>query len=100
MPQNKTALQRRLLLALRDAGITVLILLLTTLLCMLLDEVGEASSYASLLYVLSVLVISRLTNGYLFGILASIAASTTYSPTPIWRSTLPSRAIRSLSSVF
>ena len=74
MPQNKTALQRRLLLALRDAGITVLILLLTTLLCMLLDEVGEASSYASLLYVLSVLVISRLTNGYLFGILASIAA--------------------------
>lgn len=74
MPRDKNAQKRRLTLALRDAGITVLILLITTLLCMLLDVMGEASSYASLLYVLSVLVISRLTNGYLFGILASIAA--------------------------
>lgn len=74
MSREKTPHEKRLIQALRDAGITVFILLITTLLCMLLDTFGEASSYASLLYVLSVLVISRLTNGYLFGTLASFAA--------------------------
>ena len=57
-----------------DLLLSVGILCATTALCMLLDYIGEASAYSALVYVLSVFVISRLTNGYFFGAFSSFLA--------------------------
>ena len=57
-----------------DLLLSIGILSATTVLCMLLDYVGEASAYSALVYVLSVFVISRLTNGYFFGVFSSFVA--------------------------
>jgi len=65
---------RRLRTLLKDSGISLAILISTTMLCLFLDTIGEASSFSSLFYVLSVLVISRVTSGYMFGIISSFLA--------------------------
>lgn len=57
-----------------DLLLSIGILCATTALCMLLDYIGEASAYSALVYVLSVFVISRLTNGYFFGAFSSFLA--------------------------
>lgn len=56
----------------RDIGITIGCLLVVTFLCVLLNRVGQSDSFAPLLYVLAILVIARMTNGYAYGIAASV----------------------------
>lgn len=56
----------------RDCLITVLILFSAMELCILLRMVDSSGEFASLLFVLAVLFVSRLTTGYLFGLIASV----------------------------
>lgn len=55
----------------RDVGITLASLAVVTLLCVLLNRLGESDNFAPLLYVMAVLIIARMTNGYFYGIVAA-----------------------------
>lgn len=57
-----------------DAGITLGILMLASVVCALLTHVGDSDSAVPMVFVLAVLLIARLTNGFLFSLLASIVS--------------------------
>lgn len=59
---------------LRDAGITVSMLLCATFLCFLFQRMDMSEAYASMIFVLAVMVVARRTEGYTCGIIASLAA--------------------------
>lgn len=63
-----------LLFSWRDTLITVVILICTALLCSLLRFIGSSDSFASMLFVLAVVLVARMTRGYLYGLLASMIA--------------------------
>ena len=69
IPQRKNKKQ-----ILCDAGITVGILLLASVVCALLTHVGDSDSAVPMVFVLAVLLIARLTNGFLFSLLASVVS--------------------------
>lgn len=56
----------------RDCGITILLFAAATFLCILLKGLSENEIYVSLLFVLCVLMVSLLTEGYLCGALAAL----------------------------
>lgn len=56
----------------RDTLLTLLILLLTTILCSLLSLIDSSDTYVSMIFVLAVVLVARMTNGYLYGLLASM----------------------------
>lgn len=58
----------------RDTLITVGILMIATMCCFLMHSGEQADSRAPLVFVLAVLLISRFTNSYFYGMLASIIA--------------------------
>ncbi|WP_295583039.1 DUF4118 domain-containing protein [uncultured Oscillibacter sp.] len=58
----------------RDLLITGVILFCAAELCILLQMADSSDGFASPVFVLAVLLISRLTSGYLFGLIASVAA--------------------------
>lgn len=60
--------------SLRDLVLSCMILLCAAGLCVLLRLVDPSGEFASLIFVLAVLLISRLTHGYLFGLLASVVS--------------------------
>ncbi|MCR5826038.1 MAG: PAS domain-containing sensor histidine kinase [Oscillospiraceae bacterium] len=55
----------------RDAALTAALLSAATLLCSLMMRVAEGESYVGFVYVLAVVFVSRWTEGYVWGILAS-----------------------------
>lgn len=59
---------------LRDAGITVSALLGATSVCFLLRQMEMSEAYVSMIFVLAVAIVARLTDGYICGIVAAIAA--------------------------
>ncbi len=73
MPSPRLKKLRRLFpLSLRDCGITLLVLAGAALICTLLRFLDDGDVYVSMVFLLAVLVISRFTSGYLYGILASL----------------------------
>ena len=56
----------------RDFFISAAILGCAVGLCLPLQKAGTSDGFAAPIFVLTVLLISRLTNGYLFGLLASL----------------------------
>ena len=56
----------------RDFSVTVLILACAMLLCVVLRQVDDRGDFAAMIFVMAVMVISRLTTGYLFGVAASL----------------------------
>lgn len=60
--------------SLKDMMISVAIITMASLLSFMLQSVSESDSHVPLIFVLAVLLISRLTTGYLFGLLASAIA--------------------------
>lgn len=60
--------------SLRNCGITVGILGIATVFCFLLQRFVTTDTHVPLLFVLAVLFISRLTDGYRYGIIASLIA--------------------------
>ena len=59
---------------LRDAGITFCILAIAAAVCTVLTHMGDSDSAVPMVFVLAVLLIARLTNGFLFSLLASIVS--------------------------
>lgn len=57
-----------------DALVTILIMGLATAVCAALKPISTTDSHVPLIFVLAVLLISRLTDGYLFGLLSSVIA--------------------------
>lgn len=58
----------------RDSLITIGVLTVATLCCILLHNGKQADNHAPLIFVLAVLLISRFTNSYFYGLLASVVA--------------------------
>lgn len=58
----------------RDLAVSVAILLAALLLCILLRKVDDSGDFASMIFVMAVMVVSRLTTGYLFGAAASVVS--------------------------
>ncbi len=56
----------------RDFLITAVILLATVLLCFVLWQAGSIEGFAAPVFVLAVLLISRLTRGYLYGLISVV----------------------------
>ena len=56
----------------KDVGLTVGILVAAYGVCVLLRNIDAESSYASLLYLLAVFLVARYTEGYLYGVVASL----------------------------
>lgn len=70
----KLFFQRNIISSWSDTGKTIAILLIASLLCFLLKPIGQGDSYVPLIFVLAVLFVSRMTSGYLYGLIASIVA--------------------------
>lgn len=69
MEQEKCGRGRKIAM---DTGITVLIILAAVLLCNIFRIDNVTQGYASPVFVLAVLMISRLTEGYVYGLAASV----------------------------
>ena len=73
MQSQKSFRARYFPFSIRDTITTVLIFASAVICCLLLQNVSSTSdAYASPIFVLAVLLISRFTTGYLFGIVASV----------------------------
>ncbi len=73
MVHTKTKLSPQIFsFSLRDLLVTVGILLCAAGVCILLRMVDTSDGFASPIFVLAVLLISRFTTGYLFGLIASV----------------------------
>ncbi|MCI8910430.1 MAG: DUF4118 domain-containing protein [Oscillibacter sp.] len=71
LPKN-TKLQRFFPFSWRDLLTTALIFLCATGVCALMQRANSSPGFASPVFVLAVLLVSRLTTGYLFGLIASV----------------------------
>lgn len=73
MKRKKMQMDRSLIkLTWKDSLITVGILIIATFCCFLLHGVEQTDSHAPLIFVLAVLLISRFTNSYFYGVLSSV----------------------------
>ena len=73
MKRLREQMKRAMKFSLRDTLITVGILTVTTAITFSLQVFDQKSDYASMLFVLAVFLIARMTEGYFYGIAASLA---------------------------
>lgn len=69
---DSSAKKKNAKLTWRDVGITIGTLAATTLLCYVLRPFAGEEKFEAILFVVAVLIISRFTNGYVYGVAASI----------------------------
>ena len=69
---DSSAKKKNAKLTWRDVGITIGTLAATTLLCYALRPFAGEEKFEAILFVVAVLIISRFTNGYVYGVAASI----------------------------
>lgn len=69
---DSSAKKKNAKLTWRDVGITIGTLAATTLLCYALRPFAGGEKFEAILFVVAVLIISRFTNGYVYGVAASI----------------------------
>lgn len=68
-------MKQRIQNAIKNVIVTIGILSAVTGVCLLLDQMDDmqhSDAYVSMLFILAVFLVSRVTNGYLFGLLASL----------------------------
>lgn len=65
------SLKKAFVFSVRDAFVTLLILIACSVICIVLQRIDQGSAFAAMLYILAVFMISLNTTGYLFGTLAS-----------------------------
>lgn len=70
----KKKLHEKMCFSRRDTCITLVILTMALVACLLLMNHAENTSYVSMIFVLAVFLISRMTNGYFYGVLASLVS--------------------------
>ena len=59
---------------LRDAGITFCILAIAAAVCTVLTHMGDSDSAVPMVFVLAVLLVARLTDGFIFSLVATIVS--------------------------
>ena len=59
---------------LRDAGITFCILAIAAAVCAVLTHMGDSDSAVPMVFVLAVLLVARLTDGFLFSLVATVVS--------------------------
>ena len=64
--------RRRGFSVLRNVVLTALILAAATLICLLLRQMDEGDIYVSMIFLLAVAVVARITDGFVYGIAASV----------------------------
>ena len=69
---DSSAKKKNAKLTWHDVGITIGTLAATTLLCYALRPFAGGEKFEAILFVVAVLIISRFTNGYVYGVAASI----------------------------
>ena len=62
-------------LTLRDTATTLGVLACAALICMLLRLMDDGDTYVTMIFMLAVILVSRLTNGYFYGIAASVVGT-------------------------
>lgn len=72
MRNQKSLFQRLFPVSLRDLLVSAAILLCAAGLCILLQMADSIDGFASPVFVLAVLLVSRLTTGYLYGLIAAV----------------------------
>ena len=72
----KEKIKMHLSFSLKDLFLSIVVLSITFGVCFLIQKfISDSATYSSLLFILSVFIISRFTKGYLFGITSSIVGS-------------------------
>ena len=56
----------------KDTWVSCLVIFIACIACILLGQISDSDHHVPLIFVLSVMLVSRLTNGYFYGIVASI----------------------------
>lgn len=69
---DRPRLSRLFRLSLRDMRVTILILFVAVLLCILLQRMDPSAGFAMPFFVLAVLLTSRFTDGYFWGLLSAV----------------------------
>ena len=64
--------RRRRCSVLRNVLLTALVLAAATLICLLLRQMDEGDIYVSMIFLLAVAVVARITDGFVYGIAASV----------------------------
>lgn len=67
----KQKMQEWVVFSWRDLSVTIAILICAMILCVVLRRMDDRGNFASMIFVMAVMVVSRLTTGYLFGVAAS-----------------------------
>jgi two-component system sensor histidine kinase KdpD len=67
----KQKMQEWVVFSWRDLSVTIAILFCAMILCVVLRRMDDRGNFASMIFVMAVMVVSRLTTGYLFGVAAS-----------------------------
>ena len=60
--------------SLRDCICTLMMLLGAVLLCLLIQAIDESSNFVSMVFILAVFLIARMTKGYLYGVCSALAS--------------------------
>lgn len=55
-----------------DFGVFISLLVVATILCYFLRKIDDSDVYVALIFELTVVLVSRFTDGYLFGLLSSV----------------------------
>lgn len=73
MKRNIMKLQKVFCFSLRDTLFTTVVFSCAMILCFLLQHLGESDSYSPLIFLLAVFLTARYTQGYFYGVLATVA---------------------------
>ena len=71
MQQSKKA-PLRFVFTWHDFGVFISLLVVATILCYFLRKIDDSDVYVALIFELTVVLVSRFTDGYLFGLLSSV----------------------------
>ena len=71
MQQSKKA-RLRFVFTWHDFGVFISLLVVATILCYFLRKIDDSDVYVALIFELTVVLVSRFTDGYLFGLLSSV----------------------------
>lgn len=71
---NGKKTNKKIVFSSKDTFIAFYLLMLATVFCVILSHIDKEGTYVSMIFFLAVFLISRLTNGYFYGIMAAFAS--------------------------
>ena len=71
---NNKKTNKKIVFSVKDTFITIYMLVLATLFCLILEMIYKEGTYVSMVFLLAVFIISRMTEGYFYGIVGAITS--------------------------